>query len=152
MHFVWNLISECLMLASALSIAVGWYQIRHRHIRAHRRMMLLGAGFGGAFFLSYVFSTFMIGDMLYGGPHKYAAGYQTFLQVHVTLATLAAVLGVITLRWAFRRRFRKHRKVAPWTAVLWFLSAASGLAVFLMLFVMFPSGASTTSLIQVLFH
>jgi putative membrane protein len=56
------------------------------------------------------------------------------------------------LRWAFRRRFGRHRKVAPWTAVLWFVSAASGLAVFLFLFVVFPSNTSTTSLLNVLFR
>ncbi len=114
--------------------------------------MLIGSAFGAAFFVSYVLSTFIIGDVLYGGPHKYATSYQTFLQVHVTLATLAAVLGVVTLRFAFRRRFGRHRKVAPWTATLWLVSAASGLAVFLLLFVIFPSGASTTSLLTVLFH
>jgi putative membrane protein len=140
------------MLASAFSIAIGWYYVRHHNIHAHRRMMLIGAAFGSAFFVSYALSTLMIGDSLYGGPHRYAGGYQTFLQIHVTLATAAAVFGVLTLRFAFRRAFRKHRKVAPWTAVLWLISAASGLAVFLFLFVIFPTGPSTTSLIQVLFR
>ncbi len=151
-HFIWNLINEIFMLASAGSIAVGWYYVRHHNIRAHRRMMLIGAAFGSAFFVSYVLSTFIIGDVLYGGPQKYATSYQTFLQIHVTLATIAAVLGFLTLRFAFRRRFGTHRKVAPWTATLWLVSAASGLAVFLLLFVIFPSGASTTSLLTVLFH
>ena len=151
-HFIWNLVNEIFMLASAFSIALGWYYVRHHKIHVHRRLMLIGATFASAFFISYVLSTFLIGDTLYGGPQKYAAGYQVFLQVHVILATIAAFLGVLTLRWAFRRQFASHRKVAPWTAALWLISAASGLAVFLLLFVLFPSGASTTSLITVLFR
>lgn len=140
------------MFASASLVAVGWVQIRRGHVHTHRRLMLTAATLGAAFFVSYLFSTLTIGDTLYGGPHRYAMSYQVFLQVHVVLATAAAVLGVITLRFALRSRFGRHRRVAPWTATLWFISAASGLAVFLILFVVFKPGPHTTSLIHVLLH
>lgn len=146
------MINECFMLASASFVAAGWVQIRRGHVHRHRRFMLTAASLGAAFFVSYLLATLTVGDTLYGGPHRYALGYQVFLQVHVILATAAAVLGVITLRLAWRRRYRRHRRVAPWTATLWFISAASGLVVFLLLFVVFPPGPHTTSLIHVLLH
>ncbi len=151
-HLIWNLVNELMMLASGVLVAAGWYQIRRRRVRTHRRLMLAGASFAAAFFVSYLFSTLLIGDSLYDGPGRYATAYQSFLQIHVVLATVAAILGVVTLRRAFLRRFSRHRRIAPWTAVLWFISAASGLGVFLILFVIFPSHTSTTSIFTVLFH
>ncbi len=140
------------MLTSGALVGVGWYQIRRGRVRLHRGLMLAGASLAAAFFVSYLLSTLLIGDSLYDGPPRFGTAYQAFLLIHVTLATLAAILGVITLRRAFLRRFSRHRRVAPWTAVLWFVSAASGLGVFLILFVIFPSHTSTTSIFTVLFH
>ncbi|WP_053960486.1 DUF420 domain-containing protein [Sulfobacillus thermosulfidooxidans] len=146
----WGLFNELLMITSAVVVAFGWYFIRHKRIDIHRKFMLTGASLGAAFFVSYVLSTFTIGDTYFGGPKKYNAPYQVFLQFHVILATAAAVMGVITLRWALRARFNKHKKIAPWTATFWFVSALTGLAVFLMLFVIFPPGPTTKSLVQIL--
>lgn len=148
---IWGLVNEVIMILSALSVATGWYFIRRKKVDIHRRFMLTGATLGAAFFVSYLLSTLLIGDTFFGGPKVYSGPYQAFLLIHVFLATVAAVLGVITLRYAFRERFRSHRKVAPWTATLWFISALTGLAVFLMLFVVFSPGPSTKSLIQILF-
>ncbi len=147
---IWQAVNEGLMICSGLAVATGWYFIRHKQVDIHRRFMLTGATFGALFFLSYLASTVFVGDTFYGGPKAYAAPYQVFLLIHILLATVAAVLGVITLRYAFRQRFQSHRKVAPWTASLWLISAATGLGVFLLLFVIFKPGPSTTSLIQIL--
>lgn len=152
MQAVWGFINEAFMIISAVCVAIGWYFIRQKRVRTHRAFMLAGTVFGAAFFVSYLLATFFVGDTFFGGPAKYGVAYQIFLQVHVLLATLAAVLGVITLRRAFKGRFRKHRQVAPWTASMWFISAITGLGVYLMLFVIFPPGPSTTSLIKILFH
>ena len=150
MAVVMAYVNEGFIISSAIVMAFGWYFIRHKRIDIHRKFMLAGASLGAAFFVSYVFSTFIIGDTFFGGPKKYRAPYQLFLQVHVMLATAAAVMGVITLRWALQARFNKHRKIAPWTATFWFIAASTGLLVFLMLFVVFPPGPTTKSLLQIL--
>lgn len=133
-------INEFCILMSVVWIAMGWYRIRHHRVHAHRRAMLTGSAFAVAFFLSYVLKTLLVGDSTFGGPKSLNGAYMTFLQIHVTLATVAAVLGVITLRYAFRRNFRSHRRVAPWTAVMWFVTAGMGLAVFLLLYVLYAPG------------
>lgn len=139
-------LNEAFMLSSAIAIGCGWWAVRHHKVHLHRILMLVGASLGAAFFLTYVLKTFLVGDTTFGGPHPLATAYQAFLQTHATLATVAGVLGVITLRYAFRRRFGKHRRVAPWTASLWFVAAASGFVVFLLLYVIYPPGPTTNIL------
>ncbi len=133
-------INEFCMLASVGWIAVGWHRIRQRRIEAHRRAMLTGASFAAAFFVTYVLKTLLVGDSTFGGPKALSGAYLGFLQVHVMLATTAAVLGVITLRYALRQNFTRHRRVAPWTAVMWFVAAGTGLVVFLLLYVVYRPG------------
>jgi putative membrane protein len=136
-------INEAFIILSAISMAIGWYLIRQRRVEAHKRFMLTGSVLAALFFISYVLKTFVYGDTAFGGPAQYKLPYQIFLQAHSILATVAAVLGVITLVFAFKANFRKHRKIGPWTASTWFVTAATGLAVFLMLYVVFPPGPTT---------
>jgi putative membrane protein len=139
-------LSEACMVGSALSVVAGWYLIRRRRVRAHRRLMLAATFLGAAFFVLYVLHTALFGDTSFGGPAPWRAPYQAFLQMHSILASVAGVLGVITLRRALRRRFGAHRRIAPWTATLWLIAAASGLAVFLLLYVVFAPGAASNVL------
>lgn len=134
-------LNEAFMLSSAACLLVGWYRIRHRQVDRHRRAMLTTAALAVGFFLTYAVKSVVYGDTTFGGPARFATAYQIFLQVHVTLATLAAVLGIVTLRYALRSRFGSHRRVAPWTASMWLVAAGTGLAVFLLLYVVFPPGA-----------
>ena len=134
-------LNEAFMLSSAASLLVGWYRIRHKQVHRHRRAMLTTSALAIGFFLSYVVKSMVYGDTTFGGPASLSTAYQVFLLVHVGLATLAAILGIITLRYALRSRFGRHRRVAPWTAGMWLVAAGTGLAVFLLLYVVFPSGA-----------
>lgn len=140
-------IDEAFILLSAISMAFGWYFIRKQNIVAHRRLMLTGSAFAILFFLLYLARTVFIGDTTFGGPDRWKPAYYAFLQTHSVLATVAAILGVITLTFAFRQNFRRHRKIGPWTLVTWFITAATGTAVYLLLYVIYPSG-STTSLLH----
>jgi putative membrane protein len=144
-------LNEACMLASAVALAIGWGLIRRRQIDRHRRAMLTAAALGLAFFLSYAVHTLLVGDTSFGGPSAWRTPYLVFLQIHTVLATVAGVMGVITIRWALRQEFAKHRRIAPWTASLWLVAAGSGLMVFLMLYVIFPSGP-TTNMFKALGH
>jgi putative membrane protein len=148
---VWAVLNEAFMIVSAVAVATGWYWIRRRQVARHRRWMLTGAACAVAFFLTYVGKTLFVGDTAFGGPARLAGVYQAFLQTHTILATVAAVLGIVTLRRAFRREFRRHRRIAPWTATTWLVTAATGLGVFLLLYVVFPPGPTSTNLLKVLF-
>ncbi len=150
MASAWSLLNELFMIASATLAVIGWYFIRKGNIPVHRRIMLSSATLGAAFFVSYALSTLMIGDTMYGGPQKYSSAYQLFLQVHVVLATVAAVFGVVTIVLALRQMFNRHKKVAPWTVVMWLVSAVTGLVVYLLLFVIFPPGPQLGNLLHII--
>ncbi|MDA8192463.1 MAG: DUF420 domain-containing protein [Thermaerobacter sp.] len=143
---VWSVINEAFMISSATAVAFGWYFIRRGQRDTHRRLMITASILGLAFFISYVLQTLLVGDTAFGGPKAYGLSYATFLQTHATLATVAGVLGVITLRRAFKGRFDLHRRIAPWTATIWFVAAGSGLMVFLLLYVIFQPGPTTNIL------
>ncbi|MCL6592738.1 MAG: DUF420 domain-containing protein [Alicyclobacillus sp.] len=136
-------LNELFILSSALLTGVGWVMIRRRRVEAHRRLMLTSVVLAAAFFISYVLKTILIGDTSFGGTPRWRVPYQVFLQIHSVLATVAAVLGILTLRWAFRQRYAQHRRIGPWTVVTWWITAASGLMVFLLLYVIFPPGPTT---------
>jgi putative membrane protein len=152
MHSAWALMNEVFMLISAGFAAVGWYQIRKKNVAVHRRLMITSAIFGGLFFVSYALGTVILGDVAFGGPAKWAHPYQVFLQVHVILATIGGLMLAGTLWLGLRAAFRIHRRIAPWTAVLWFVSAGTGLVVYLMLFVIFPHGPVANVLQLILHH
>lgn len=145
-------LNEAFMLASAATVLLGWQAIRRHKVHLHRRLMLTSAVLAVLFFVSYAVRSLAVGDTTFGGPKPLAVPYQVFLQTHTILATVAGVLGILTLRLAFRRRFRRHRRVARWTAVLWLVAAGSGLIVFLMLYIIFPPGPTTNIFRAVVGH
>ena len=138
--YLWPYLNELLMLLSAAFAVGGWRAIRLGRVAVHRRRMLVAAGLGAAFLVSYLLRSVVQGDTIFGGPALWRPYYRAVLLVHVLLATVAGVLGVVALRRGLARSFSAHRRVAPWAAVLWLAAAATGLAVFLMLYVIFPPG------------
>ncbi|QSO48330.1 DUF420 domain-containing protein [Alicyclobacillus mengziensis] len=140
MAVVMAYVNEGFIISSAIVMAFGWYFIRRRNVDVHRRLMLTGSVLAALFFITYVLKTVIFGDTTFGGPSKWKVPYQVFLQAHSMLATVAAVFGIITLTFAFRSRFGSHRKIGPWTTSIWFVTAVTGFAVFLLLYVVFPQG------------
>lgn len=136
-------INEAFILSSAVVMAFGWYFIRRRNVDVHRRLMLTGSILAALFFITYVVKTIVFGDTTFGGPSTWKTSYQVFLQAHSILATVAAVLGIITLTFAFKSRFTSHRKIGPWTTSIWFITAVTGFMVFLLLYIVFPQGETT---------
>lgn len=66
--------------------------------------------------------------------------YHIFLIFHIVLATVAAVFGITTLTLGFKAQFAKHRKWGRVTAVIWFITAITGVAVYVLLYIFYPGG------------
>ncbi|WP_282939297.1 DUF420 domain-containing protein [Paenibacillus sp. RC67] len=133
-------ISTSFIVISAIFVAFGWRQILKGNRKGHEKLMLWGAGFALAFFIIYVSRTIFVGNTTFGGPESLKLAYHLFLFFHITLATLAGVFGVITLLHAFNKRFAKHKKIGRWTAVMWLITAPTGVVVYVLLYVMYPGG------------
>jgi putative membrane protein len=70
-----------------------------------------------------------------------------FLIFHITLATTGAVLGIISLWSGYKKNLSLHRRLGPVTSIVWFFTAITGVAVYLLLYV-FYKGGDTTSVIK----
>lgn len=140
-------ISTTFIVLSAIAVAIGWAQIRQRKIEAHKKTMLVAAVFAIIFFIIYASRTIFIGNTAFGGPEDIKIYYTIFLIFHITLATIGAVLGIISIITGYKNILPKHRKLGPITSVVWFFTAITGVAVYLLLYV-FYHGGETTSVIK----
>ncbi|KKB39225.1 DUF420 domain-containing protein [Bacillus thermotolerans] len=140
-------ISTAFIVLSAITVAIGWVQIKQRKIEQHRKTMLLAALFAIIFFVIYASRTIFIGNTAFGGPDQIKVYYTAFLIFHITLATVGAVMGIITITLGLKNNLEKHRKLGPITSVIWFFTAITGVAVYLLLYV-FYEGGETTSMIK----
>jgi putative membrane protein len=140
-------ISTTFIVLSGLTVAIGWWQIKQRNIQAHRKTMFLAAIFAIIFFIIYASRTIFIGNTAFGGPDDIKIYYTIFLIFHITLATVGAVLGIISLYTGYKNQLQKHRKLGPITSIVWFFTAVTGVAVYLLLYV-FYHGGETTSVIK----
>ncbi|MFD6440786.1 DUF420 domain-containing protein [Peribacillus sp. NPDC060186] len=140
-------ISTAFIVLSAITVAIGWYQIKQRKIETHKKTMMVAAVFAVIFFTIYLSRTVFIGSTSFGGPDNIKIYYTIFLIFHITLATTGAVLGIIMLTTGFKGNFAIHKKIGPTTSIIWFFTGITGVAVYILLYVIYHGG-ETTSLIK----
>lgn len=140
-------ISTTFIILSAITVAIGWWQIKQRRIEAHKKTMFLAAIFAVIFFIIYASRTIFIGNTSFGGPENIKIYYTIFLIFHITLATTGAGLGIASILTGYKNKLSIHRKLGPITSLIWFFTAITGVAVYLLLYV-FYRGGETTSMIK----
>jgi putative membrane protein len=140
-------ISTTFIVLSAVMVAIGWNLIRNRKIEAHKKAMTFAGIFAIIFFIIYASRTIFVGNTSFGGPDNIKIYYTIFLIFHITLATVGAVLGIISLTTGYKNKLSIHRKLGPITSLVWFFTAITGVAVYLLLYV-FYHGGDTTSVIK----
>lgn len=140
-------ISTSFIVISAILIAIGWKLIKQKKRKQHERVMIAASLSALAFFIIYMSRTIFIGNVAFAGPEHLKPLYTIFLIFHIILATTGGVFGIVTLIFAFRKKFAKHKKIGPWTAIIWFFTAITGVAVYLLLYIIYPN-SETTSLIK----
>jgi putative membrane protein len=133
-------ISTLFIVISAIFVGFGWYHIVKGHRETHQKLMVTGAIFALAFFIIYMSRTLFQGNTAFGGPESLKLPYHLFLFFHITLATVGGVLGLITLWLAYKQRFLKHKRVGRVAAVVWLLTAPTGVAVYVLLYILYPGG------------
>ncbi|MGG3913272.1 DUF420 domain-containing protein [Rossellomorea vietnamensis] len=140
-------ISTSFIVLSAVTVAIGWWQIKQRKIEQHQKTMTLAGIFALIFFVIYLSRTIFVGNTSFGGPDDIKIYYTIFLVFHITLATTGAVFGILSLWTGYKDRLKTHRKLGPITSFIWFFTAITGVAVYLLLYV-FYKGGETTSVIR----
>lgn len=141
------LISTLLIVLSAILVAVGWVLIKKGEEEKHKKAMVSAALSALLFLIIYVSRTIFIGNTSFGGPDHMKIYYTIFLLFHIVLSMTGAVFGIVTLRVAFKGNFTKHKKLGPITSIIWFFTAVTGVMVYLLLYVIYKGG-ETTSMIR----
>jgi putative membrane protein len=146
----WPTVSTSCIVISAILVAIGWYFIKQRKIETHKKFMILAAIFATIFFVIYASRTIFFGNSSFGGPDDIKVFYHIFLIFHIILATVGAILGIRTLWLGFKNNLEKHRKLGPVTSIVWFCTGITGSVVYILLYVLYPGG-ETTSLLRAIF-
>jgi uncharacterized membrane protein YozB (DUF420 family) len=63
------------------------------------------------------------------------------LSTHTVLAAVIVPLVLVTLRRALKIQFDQHKRIARWTLPLWMYVSATGVIIYLILYVFFPQYA-----------
>jgi putative membrane protein len=144
MSTILPLLSTIFIATSGILVAIGWYQILKGRRELHQKFMVSGAIFALVFFLIYVSRTIFIGNTAFSesAPAAIRDAYYIFLLCHIIFATTSGVFGIITLLFAYKKKFAKHRKIGRYNAVMWLITSPSGVMVYLLLYIMYPGGTT----------
>jgi len=135
-------VNATLNALSTLFILAGWVMIRTERKVAHALCMVSALVTSAAFLACYLVYHFLkaghVTHFTYPGWPK--ALYFFILGTHTPLAIVALPLLALTVIPAIRQRFNAHKRMARWTLPVWLYVSVTGVLVYFMLYVWFPSG------------
>jgi putative membrane protein len=132
-------LNAALNATSAALVVAGHSFIRRRKTTAHRACMMAATCSSALFLISYVIYHYHHGATRFAGTGLARAVYFAVLTSHTLFAILLVPMVIVTLRRALRERFDKHRQIARWTFPLWLYVSVTGVAVYFMLYHLYPS-------------
>jgi len=132
------LLNAVLNTACTLLLLAGYYLIRRKRIRAHRNVMITALSVSAMFLLSYLIYHFNVGSVRFTGEGGVRVVYFAILISHTILAAVVPPLAIITLVRGLSEKFDRHKAIARWTLPIWLYVSATGVSIYLMLYVWFP--------------
>jgi putative membrane protein len=129
---------------SAIFLAVGYVLVKQGRRNAHRNFMIAAFVSSTLFLACYITYHGYVAYVLHRGPTRFLEPawfrpiYLLILITHTVLAVVILPLVFMTLSRALRARFDKHRVIARWTWPLWMYVSVTGVAIYLLLYQVFP--------------
>ncbi len=121
-------------------LTAGYVAIRSGRVSVHRACMIAAFMTSVVFLASYLTYHLRVGFTPFQGQGLLRWVYFAILIPHLILAVTVVPLALYTLYRALRREFARHRRIARWTLPIWLYVSATGVLVYLMLYVWFPAG------------
>lgn len=111
----------------------------------HRAIMVVTLGVSAVFLASYLTYHFNAPIFQFAGQGWVRPLYYALLVIHVILAILATPVVLMTAWRGLRayggaRPLSDHRRMARWVWPLWFVVAVTGVAIYGMLYHLYPAG------------
>jgi uncharacterized membrane protein YozB (DUF420 family) len=131
-------IDAILNATSAILLLCGFFFIRRRKVSAHKVCMLSALGASALFLICYLTYHYYHGTTRFPGVGVVRTFYLALLASHTVLAALIVPLVLVTLFRALRGTFDLHRRIARWTLPVWLYVSVTGVAVYWMLYRLYP--------------
>jgi uncharacterized membrane protein YozB (DUF420 family) len=128
---------------SALLLGTGFVFIKRKNMPAHRACMIAAFSTSVLFLICYLTYHALGGFTKFQNPAWFRPWYLVLLATHTVLAAAIVPLILMTLSRALKQRFELHKKIARWTWPLWMYVSVTGVAVYLILYQIFPQSAAT---------
>ncbi|HXT12209.1 MAG TPA: DUF420 domain-containing protein [Candidatus Angelobacter sp.] len=120
-------------------LGFGYYFVKRGKVIAHRNCMIAAVCSSVLFLASYLTYHFMVpGITHFRNPTWFRPIYLAILATHTILAMIIVPLVIITLTFALRQRFDKHKRIARWTWPIWMYVSVTGVLIYLLLYQIFP--------------
>jgi uncharacterized membrane protein YozB (DUF420 family) len=134
-------INATLNAIATVLLLYGYYLIRKKRMREHRKVMIAAFTVSVLFLACYLtYHAIQRGvSTPFGGTGAIAVFYYAMLITHVVLAAVVPVLAIITMRRGLASRFDPHRRIARWTFPIWLYVSVTGVLVYFMLYQWFPA-------------
>lgn len=115
-------------------LVVGRMRIARGDVEAHRRAMIAALAVSALFLVSYLAYHASSPIYFFRGQGGMRYFYYVLLISHVVLAALALPLILVTAWLGLKRIVPRHPRWARWTWPIWMYVSLTGVAVYLMLY------------------
>jgi len=132
-------VNAALNATATVLIVTGYVMIRRKKVAAHKAFMLSAAGVSTVFLACYLVYHYFAGHVVFTGTGAIRIFYGILLFTHIVLAVATPPLVIVTLYRALRNQIDRHRRIARWTLPIWLYVSVTGVAVYLMLYVIYPA-------------
>jgi uncharacterized membrane protein YozB (DUF420 family) len=136
-YSIFPAINATLNATSAALLVTAHRMIKRGRMGTHRALMLAAVGTSTLFLISYLYYHAHVGSVRFQGHGWSRPVYFTILISHTILAATIVPLVIITLTWALRGRFDRHRAIARWTYPIWLYVSVTGVVIYAMLYHIF---------------
>lgn len=130
-------VDAALNAASFLFLLAGYFFIRRRRILPHKVCMLSAVACSSCFLCFYLYFHAHAGLVRFSGHGIIRLVYFAILTTHTILAAVIVPLVAVTLYFALRSRFLRHKAIAHWTLPIWLYVSITGVIVYWFLFVLY---------------
>jgi len=122
-----------------LLLVIGFTLIKLGYKNFHRIVMLTAITVSAIFLVSYLIYHFTSPVFVFPGTGWTIPAYYLLLVSHVILAMIVTPMVVVVAWFALKGVFEKHKKFARWVWPMWLYVTGSGVAVYIILYHIYPT-------------
>lgn len=132
-------VNAALNTISTILLLIGFIMIKSGRKESHRKVMIAALCVSALFLVSYLTYHFTAPIFVFPGTGWAVPAYYTLLISHVVLATAVTPMVIYTVWRAYKGEFERHKKIARWTWPVWMYVTISGVAVYAILYHVYPA-------------